>query len=82
MAKKKNPLYVVSEKNGIVEEAFSTIDFIVKKLGLTSFVNYLKETINQLLSMVNNYQIFVIVKAHIDELLTNIIHLFGKFAKN
>ncbi|MDA9793337.1 hypothetical protein N9B72_02005 [Bacteriovoracaceae bacterium] len=82
MAQKKNPLYIVSEKSGIVEEAFSKLDFIVKKLGLTSFVNYLKETINQLLSMVNNYQMFVIVKGYIDEFLSNIINLFGKFAKS
>lgn len=75
MAKNKNPLYVVSEKSGVVEEAMSRIDYWVKKLGLTPLMNFLKEAINQLLEIVNNFQMFVIVKAYIDELLEKVIGL-------
>lgn len=81
MNKKKNPLYVVSEKNGIVEEAFGKLDFIIKKLGLTPFVNYLKEIISQLLATVQSYQAFVVVKTYIDQILNQLTALLMKFAK-
>lgn len=80
MAVKKNPLYVVSEKGGVVEEAFGKFDYIVKKLGLSPLVNYIKEIIKSLLESVQSYQAFVVIKAYIDDILNQVTAVLMKFA--
>lgn len=79
-AQKKNPLYVVSDKGNVVEEALGKFDFFIKKLGLAPLVNFLKEFFQQLLSTVENYQMFVVIKNFIDTTLNQLTAVLMKFA--
>jgi hypothetical protein len=69
----KNPLYMVSNNGKDVEAVASFIELWIKKLGLESAFEMLKQMIELLLAQVTNYHMFTIVKAYIDELLNKVI---------
>jgi hypothetical protein len=75
-AKKKNPLYVISEDDSVVQEAFGYWDLLIKKLGLEPLMIMVREFFITMLSQVNNYQMFVIVKSVIDSWIEKLINIF------
>ena len=76
--KKKNPLYVVTNKGKDVEEAVGFFDALVKRLGLEGGVMLLEGLIQDLLRQVTNYGTFLAVKNFIDTLLEKIEALIKK----
>lgn len=82
MAKKTNPLYVVTNKGQDVQEAQGFFDALVKKFHLQPFVDLLMELwtqlVEQLSEMVTNYSMFLVVKAFIDEWVEKLFELAGK----
>ena len=70
--KRKNPLYVVSQKGNVVEEASGSLDFIVKRLGLAPLINMIKSLFEKLVSMVQNYATLIGVREIIDNISENI----------
>ena len=54
-AKKKNPLFVVTNAGQDIEEVDSWWEYALGKLGLNAYVTYFEEMIQFLLSQVNNY---------------------------
>ena len=79
MAKKKNPLYVVTKKGNVVEEASSLLDVVIKKLNLTPIIDFINQMIQMILGMVKDYPTFLAAKKFID-LLIGRLELFVKFA--
>ena len=82
MAKKTNPLYVVTNKGQDVQEAQGLFDALVKKFHLQPFVDLFMELWTQLMEqlseMVTNYSMFLVVKAFIDEWVEKLFELAGK----
>ncbi len=54
-AKKKNPLFVVTNAGQDIEEVDSWWSYALNKLGLNVYMTYFEEMIQFLLSQVNNY---------------------------
>jgi len=76
--KNKNPLYVVKDAGGIVEEASSAFDFLVKKFHLEPLVELIKSLIEMILEQVNSYQGIIIAREFIEKILGK-LELFKKF---
>ena len=77
--KKKNPLYVVTNKGKDVEQAKSWFDGLIKKLGLSGAINSVEQTVNSLIEMlvgmVKDYALFVAVKNILDEIVVKLEQL-------
>lgn len=80
--KKKNPLYAVNKKEGIVEEACGWLDLIVKKLNLEPVIAMLNQLFQMLLENVKNYSMFVEVKKFIDGAIEQVLMLMGTLSKS
>lgn len=66
-SKKKNPLYVVTEKGSVVEEASGLFDALIKRFSLGPVIGLFETIFKELLSLVTNYQMFTLVKAWLDQ---------------
>ena len=64
--KNKNPLYVVTQKGSVVEEAAGFVDMLVKKFNLTPVLNFLDWLFQALLEQVKDYPTFIAIKNFID----------------
>lgn len=70
MAKKtKNPLYVVTQKGSVVEEAAGFIDLLIKKFNLAPVINFFNWLFKALLEQVEDYPTFIAVKNFIDRVM-------------
>lgn len=76
--KKKNPLYVVTKKGSVVEEATNRFDALVKKFNLTPVLEMLNMLIEWLLEQVKDYPTFMAIKKFID-LMVGRVELLVKF---
>ena len=65
-AKKKNPLYVVTNQGKDVQPAAGFLDMIIKKLGLEGALELLEALLSSLLEMVTSYAMFVSIKNFVD----------------
>ncbi len=65
----KNPLYVVTQKGTVVEEATNFLDLILKKYGLESMVNELFSVITLILQKFASYPALEFVKNLLDDVL-------------
>ncbi len=78
-AKKKNPLFVVTNQGKDVEQANSMFEALIKKLGLTKSIAQLEKWLGDffqfLFSLVKNYAILVAVKNILDELVIKLENL-------
>ena len=73
MAKKsKNPLYVVTKKGSVVEEASGFIDMLIKKFRLEPVINFFNWLFKALLEQVEDYPTFIAVKNFIDMVMKRI----------
>lgn len=72
MAKEKNPLYVVTKKGNVVEEATSIVDALIKKLNLGPAIKILNDLFKLLLDMVKDYPTFIKIKEFIDSIMAKI----------
>ncbi|MFZ4714330.1 MAG: hypothetical protein ACOYL6_11475 [Bacteriovoracaceae bacterium] len=79
--KKKNPLYVVTNKGKDVEQASNLIDGIIKKLNLAPVIEILKVFLKMLSENVKSYAMFVEVKKVFDQYLAMLAPLFAMFSK-
>lgn len=73
----KNPLYVVTNKGKVVEEANSAWEVIVKTLGLDPFLGALNELFSILCEMARS----LTVVREIEEFLGEIIERVQEFQK-
>lgn len=62
----KNPLYVVTKKGTVVEEATSYLDAMVKKLNLKPVLDFLDWLIKAMLDLVKDYPTFIAIKNFFD----------------
>lgn len=67
MAKKTNPLFVVTNNGQDVEEAAGMFDALVKKLGLEPVLEIFQQILEMLLSQVQTYAAFEMAKQFVDE---------------
>lgn len=72
MTKKKNPLYVV-KNSGVVEEAESWFDLIIKKFDLAPVIDLVERIVELILASVTSYPMFAVAKEWIDQILATII---------
>lgn len=79
MANKKNPLYVVTKKGNVVEEANNFLDAVIKKLNLGPLIDFINQLIQMILEQVKDYPTLMAAKKFID-LLVGRMELFLKFA--
>ena len=81
--KNKNPLYVVKGQN--VEQAKNLFDMLIKKLDLEPVMRIFNQLLEFLLSQVNSYPTFAVVKSMIDQWMLQLMPLLqqvsGMFAK-
>lgn len=77
--KKKNPLYVVTNKGKDVESALNFIDALVKKFNLAPIIEMLKIALSIVKENVNNYATLLGIKKIIDDLLAPLAPLFKIF---
>ena len=77
-AKKSNPLYVVTNKGKVVEEAKGHIDAIIKSMGLAPLIEFLEEMFRIIVSTVTSYPMFVLLKEYIDDLVARLEKMVGK----
>ncbi len=68
--KNKNPLYVIKGKD--VEEANSVIDLVIKRFNLEPMITVMKNILNLLLSQVETFAWYQVVKKFIDEMMSKI----------
>lgn len=71
---KKNPLYVVTQKGGVVEEATGYLDALIKKLGLTPLIELMQSLFQMLMENVTNYASL--------EVLTNLYNSVYEFVES
>lgn len=71
-SKKKNPIYVVTNKGKDIEEASSLFDMLIKKVGLTEVVEFFKELLLSFAKSVNNYALFKVFKALVDNFVQSL----------
>lgn len=71
----KNPLFVVTNKGKDVEEVSNYLEVIVKKLGLTPFVEFIDELFTALISQVTSYALFLVIKDFFDDLVAKLEEL-------
>lgn len=81
MSKKKNPLYVVTNKGKDVETALNFFDVLIKKFNLQPVIELLKVFLNILNENVKSYATFVAMKKWVEELLAPLMLLMAKFQK-
>jgi hypothetical protein len=74
--KKKNPLYVVTNKGKDIEQADGVWDALVKKFHLAPVIEFFQMIFDFLLAKVNSYAWFVVIKQKIDELVESLNKLF------
>lgn len=74
---KKNPLYVVSKKGRVVEEAESTIDAFIKQFNLVPLVKILDSIIKDLLTQIKSYAMLVAVADFFEKLYTMVLSFLG-----
>lgn len=74
-AKKKNPLYVVTNNGQDVEEATNIFDVWVKKFGLEPVMQILSSLVDLLSDQVGNYGFFIFLQEFIDQLVENLMEL-------
>ncbi|MCP4914740.1 MAG: hypothetical protein GY909_16605 [Oligoflexia bacterium] len=67
MAKKTNPLFVVTNNGQDVEEAAGMFDALIKKLGLEPVLEVFQQILEMLLSQVQSYAAFEMAKQFVDE---------------
>ncbi len=77
-ARKKNPLYVVTNQGKDVQEASGLFDMIVKKLGLEGVVELLDGLISSMLEMVTSYAMFVTIKSFLDHFIHQVELILAK----
>jgi len=80
--KRKNPLYVVTQKGKVVEEAKGHIDALIKSMGLAPIISFLEEMFQILVSKVTSYSMFILLKEFIDDLVERLekaINRLGNF---
>ena len=82
--KAKNPLYVVKGQN--VEEVKNLLEMLLKKFDLEPALRMLEQLLSLLLSQVQSYPAFVVVKNVFDQWLAQLLPLLqqvsGVFAKS
>lgn len=77
--KAKNPLYVVTDKGNVVQEAANRFDAMIKKFNLTPVIEVINMLIEWLLEQVRDYPTFMAIKKFIDSLVGR-VELFVKFS--
>jgi hypothetical protein len=78
--KKKNPLFVVTNKGKDVEQATDFLDVLIKKFNLAPVIEILKVFMTMLSENVKNYPMFLVVKNQFDKfmaLLTPFLSAMG-----
>ncbi|MBT3585687.1 MAG: hypothetical protein HN509_12350 [Halobacteriovoraceae bacterium] len=70
--KKKNPLYVVTNKGKDVEPAENRWDAFIKKYDLGPFIQFLQGLIDLMASQVKTYQGFLALKQLVDQLVAKL----------
>ena len=68
-AKKKNPLFVVTNAGQDIEEVDSLWDYAMSKLGLKAYATYFEEMIQYILSEVNNYEALKFVNIWLEQII-------------
>ena len=76
--RKKNPLYVVTNKGKDVEIAKNYLDALIKLLGIAPVIDFIKFIINFMVERVTSYSTFVQLKNFLD----NVIEGVNKFTFN
>jgi hypothetical protein len=79
MSKQKNPLYVVTKKGNVVEEASGWIDAVIKKFNLKPLLDFIQQIIAMILEQVKDYPTFIAAKKFIDTLMGR-LELFLKYS--
>lgn len=77
--KKKNPLFVVTNNGKDVETASGLCDLVIKKLGLTKFVEFLDQILKMLLESVSSYPMLVAINEVLTAVLSDIEVVFKRF---
>jgi len=77
-ARKKNPLYVVTNQGKDVQEATGLLDMIVKKLGLEGVVELLEGLMASMMQMATSYAMFVSIKSFLDTIIHQIELILAK----
>ncbi len=65
----KNPLYVVTQKGTVVEEAANFFDLLIKKYGMETMVHQLLSILTMLLEKFATYPALEFVKKTLDDVL-------------
>ena len=73
--KSKNPLYVVRNNGVDVESANGLIDMLLKKTGLDTILPILESVLEMILSQVQTYPVFIVVKKMFDLMFEKLIEL-------
>ena len=68
-AKKKNPLFVVTNAGQDIEEVDSLWDYAMSKLGLKAYMAYFEEMIQYVLSEVDNYEALKFVNIWLEQII-------------
>jgi hypothetical protein len=80
--KNQNPLYVVSQKGNVVEEAQNYLDLLIKKWGLTSALEtldlLLKNFVQFLASFITSFAILEEILKQMDDFLAR-LKLFFRY---
>ena len=85
MNSKRNPLFVVTKKGKIVEQADNFIDALIKKIGLTPAIEVIKNLIQMALETTKGYVSIVLVDQILalwSQILMAVQNLFGKRNSN
>jgi hypothetical protein len=80
-AKKKsqNPLYAVTDRGRIVEEADNLIDFLVKKLHLAPVFEVLENILKEMVKASKNYPTLVWLQQQVDAIVAFLEGLAKKY---
>lgn len=80
-ARKKNPLYVVTNEGSIVEEATGLFDALVKRFNLGPVIGLIETIIKEMALLVTNYQMFTLFKEWLDQWIHWLMGLTGTKVK-
>ena len=76
--KKKNPLFVVTNKGKDVEQASDFLDVLIKKFNLAPVIEILKVFMTMLSENVKNYPMFLVVKNLLQKVLDRDVMQMGE----
>ena len=77
--KNKNPLYVVTHRGKTVQEAKGPWDAMVKKWGLEPVLEVLKQLLNFMLGLAQNYAMFQVIQDFLNRMIAEFNKFKGRF---